>query len=369
MIPDGATIAYVITDLEIGGVPLHLLRLATAMRQRGHRPSVISLKTPGPVGDRLGDAGIAVESCAGRGGWDVRVIERLGDLLASRRPDIVHSMLFHANLAARFAAVDADLPRGRILCEIQTAEVERRWHLWADRWTCGGCRCVIGNSPSVIEHLACRARIPRERLRLIRGGIDPQSVRGAAPIGREALGVEGPVVLWVGRLDPVKGLNHLIDAFHTVAGRTDAHLLLAGEGPHRPALVEQVTRMALTRRIHFLGARNDVPAILRTADVFAFPSRTEGLPNALLEAMAAACPIVATDVPGCRDLIRHGETGLLVPYGDPAALAGALGRLLADREGATLMAQNAAAEVGAHWHVDQMLEGYASLYREVIRHP
>lgn len=363
---DRIRIAYVITDLEVGGVPLHLLRLAAAMRRRGHEPSVISLKPPGPVGDRLQSEGVPVFSCDGRGGWDLRVVGRLADHLDRLQPALAHAVLFHANLALRWAAVDAGLPRGRILCEIQTVEVERRWHLAVDRWTVGGCRCVIGNSPSVIEHLATQARIPRDRLLLIRGGIDPGPIRDAKPASREALGVEGPMVLWVGRLDPVKGLSHLLEAFGAITRRTGAHLVLAGAGPELAPLVEKVKRMALSRRVRFLGARHDVPALLKAADVFAFPSRTEGLPNALLEAMAAACPIVATDVPGCRDLIRHEQTGLLVPYGDIQALGGSMERLLGDRVTATMLAQNAAAEVDARWHIEGMLNAYEALYGRVV---
>jgi len=97
------TILYVITDLEVGGVPLHLRRLAPAMRDRGYRPSVVSLAPPGPVTKMLQDDGIPVDSCQACCGWDLRVIPRLARRLGTQRPDIVHAILFHANLAARFA--------------------------------------------------------------------------------------------------------------------------------------------------------------------------------------------------------------------------------------------------------------------------
>jgi len=359
-------ILYVITDLELGGVPLHLHRLVGAMHHRGLTAAVVSLAPPGRVGKMLETDGVAVFSCEGRNGLDFRIIPRLTRIIEGIRPALIHSMLFHANLAARWAAARAGFPPNRVFCEIQTVEVERRWHLWVDRVTYDGCRFTIGNSPSVIEHLAAYATIPRDRLRLVRGGIDPAPIRAAKPIPRAVLGVpnESAMVLWVGRLDPIKGLSTLIDSFRVVSDETNAHLCLAGGGPIRDQLEMQVRELQLADRVHFLGPRSDIGALLMAADVFVFPSRTEGLPNALLEAMAAARPIVTTDVSGCRDLIVHEKTGLLVPFGDTHALAGAVRRLLDDRGLALRLGVQAASVVESNWHIHRTYESYSDLYHE-----
>lgn len=414
-------ILYVITDLEIGGVPLHVYRVALAMRQRGWRVRVASLARAGPVGRMLEDAGIAVNACNGRGGLDARVVFRLAGLLKRCRPAIVHTLLFHANVAGRWAAKIAGLSADRVICEIQTVEVERRWHLWVDALTYGGCRLTIGNSPSVVDHLAAGACIPRDRLRLVAGGIDPAPIRAAAPADRVGLGLGAAdrIVLWVGRLDPVKGVDVLIDAFvratpqrrtrrrsgttrRSTSSRTrppnesddvrgaratsptcgprvaaapacgarpdDArvHLLIVGDGAERAALEARVGALGLRDTVQFLGRRDDVSSLLRAADVFAFPSRTEGLPNALLEAMAAGCAIVATDVPGCRDLIQHDATGLLVPYGDTCALADAIAVLLRDTGLAQRLGSAAAVAAGRDWHIADTFAAYETVYDEVI---
>lgn len=364
-------ILYVITDLKTGGVPLHLRRLALAMRARGFEPVVVSLAPSAHVAHLLQDDGIPTCSCDGRSRWDAGVFLRLRRIIRSVAPDVVHAFLFHANLAVRVASSLGGFPLDRVLCEYQTVEVERLWHLRVERWLHRYCRYVIGNSPSVVDHLARKAKIPARGLRLIRGGIDPGPLRRRPAVERAALGLpeEGPLVLWVGRLDPIKGLNILIDAFRSVTRRSDAHLILVGDGPLRVRLASQVARARLGKRVHLLGARDDVASLLHAADVFVLPSRTEGLPNALLEAMAAGCPVVATDVPGCRDLVEHEVTGLLVPYGDTDALAAALVRLLAERAFAAALARGADEVVTHKWHISRTYSAYAALYDELLARP
>ncbi len=360
-------IVYVITDLNVGGVPLHLHRLVSVMLDRGYRASVISMAKPGPVAEKLKADGVEVYSCEACCGWDIRVVRRLADLLRKLQPDIVHSFLFHANVASRWAARRVDIPANSVVCEIQTVEMERRWHLWVDRFTHGGCRFTIGNSPSVIQHLHTHAKIPQEQLRLVRGGIDPDKFQQVNPTDRSSLNIPSgaKMILWAGRLDPVKGLDNLLDAFHNVTRQTDAHLVLAGDGPLRSQLVNRVKTLSLNDRVHLLGLRDDVPSLMKAADLFVFPSRTEGLPNALLEAMASHCPIITTDVPGCRDLIEHDVNGLLVTYDDTKALADSITQLLEDRALAKKLAEKAAASVINDWHIDQTYNAYEAVYNEI----
>jgi len=367
MSASGVHILYVITDLEVGGVPLHLRRLVGAVRDRGYRTTVVSLAPLGPVGDQLRLDGVTTHSCEGRGGRDFRVIARLAELMRLERPDIVHALLFHANFAARRAAKKAGIPRDRVLCEIQTVEIERRWHLWVDRFTHRGARLTIGNSPSVIDHLSARARIPRDRLRLVRGGIDAKRLADAPSLGRAVLPAPmgAKLLLWTGRLDPIKGLSTLLEACARLDPAVDAHLLLAGDGPLRGELERQANDLGIERRTHFLGVRRDVPSLLTAVDLFVFPSLTEGLPNALLEAMAAGVPVVTTDAPGCRDLVEDGRTGLVVPCRDASGLADAIGALLRDPKRAARLSVAAKQEVSEHWHIEGTYAAYAELYREV----
>ncbi|MGB9623789.1 MAG: glycosyltransferase [Phycisphaerae bacterium] len=357
----------VITDLKVGGTPLDVLRLATSLPRDRFRVLVVPLADVGPVGERLQAAGIPVAPCNARSARDVRALLRLYRTIRAFRPDIVHALLFHANVAARLVAPAAGVPADRIVCSILTVERERLWHLRGETLTCRRCRWIVGNSRSVVDHLHRAAHVPRRRLRLIRGAIDTTTIAAARPIPRRDLGVpEGvPLVLWVGRMDPVKGLDELIQACAMLRERLPIHVLLAGEGTYESAVRRRIAVLGASSFVHRLGRRDDVAALLATADLFAFPSRSEGLPTALMEAMAAGKPIVTTDAPGCRDLIRHGQTGLTVPVGDARALADAMARLLDDADLSRRLGAAAAAWALANCDWPAALRQWIALYEEV----
>ena len=337
------------------------------MQRRGHKPYVVSLDRPGAVTGRLRLAGIPTYDCQATGTTDWRVFFRLARLIRSIRPDIVHALLFHANVAARVAMPLAGRSYRRLICEIQTVEIERPWHLTVGGMTHRLGHCVVGNSPSVVRHLRCRAFMARSRLRCIPGGVDAQAIRSAPRTDPPELGlIPGvPLVLWVGRLDPVKGLDELLAAFARVADGTAAQLALAGDGAYAESVRRNIRERRLGDRVHMLGSRDDVAGLLKLADVFVLPSRTEGMPNALLEAMAAGRPIVTSDVPGCRDLIDHERTGLLVRSGDEAALGDAITRLLTDRRLAEKLGHAASRQVDSRYTLAHCVERYEALYREV----
>lgn len=364
-------VTYVITDLKRGGVPLHLYRLATGLPTDQFDLQVISLAEVGPVGDMLTAAGIRVAACGARSWTDAAALLRLWRLCRQVRPQIIHALLFHANMAARLVGPLAGIVSSRIISEIQTVEIERRWHLLADNLTCRWCRFEAGNSVSVVDHLHRAAWIPRSRLRLMPGGVDVAAFADARPAHRAGLRVpEGsPLIIWTGRLDPIKGFEEMLAAFRCVRSEPAAHLLLVGEGAYRPVVERLVSEHRLSDRVHLLGERQDVPALLKAADVFLFCSRTEGLPNSLLEAMAAGLPIVATDAPGCRDVVRHGFNGLLAPVRDIPAIAGAVERLLADPPAAQTLGRNGHRWVTDHFSVKTLTLRWAEIYRMLVATP
>lgn len=191
-----------------------------------------------------------------------------------------------------------------------------------------GAAHVVANSQGLAE--LARQTAGDTPIFMIPNGVDTTRFFPAGQ-AREA----GPVrLLFVGRVVRQKGLDVLLDALATLPPGLDYTLTIVGDGPIRPALAEQAARLGLTARVRFSGwvSREAMPEIMRTADVFVFPSRDEGMPNAVLEAMASGVPVVATRISGNEELVADGETGFLVPTDDAPALAAVLGRLLGDRE-------------------------------------
>ena len=169
------------------------------------------------------------------------------------------------------------------------------------------------------------------RLHLIPNGVDLTEIDAAGdpPPELAALRRKGPVIGYAGQLIARKNLAILLSAF-AAWPRSDASLVLVGAGDTRGALEAQAAALGIAGRTHFTGFRADRLEWMKGFDAFVLPSRLEGIPRCLMEAMALRLPVLASDIPGTRELVRHGETGLLFPMGDAAALAEGLDRALLD---------------------------------------
>jgi starch synthase (maltosyl-transferring) len=179
---------------------------------------------------------------------------------------------------------------------------------------------------------------------------------------------ESRTFLYVGRLDRQKGLPFLLEAWAPVAARyRGVHLLLVGEGPERGALETQIARLGLAASVHLSGWREEIPELLRAADCFVLPSLWEGMPNVVLEAMAAGLPVIATRVEGTAEVIQAGETGWLVAPGAPGALTAAMEQFLDDPIAARSMGERGQRRVRAEYTWEQMVRRYEWLYEGILR--
>jgi glycosyltransferase involved in cell wall biosynthesis len=208
-------------------------------------------------------------------------------------------------------------------------------------------------------HELTRHGIPAERCHLIRNGIDVNKYDVPANTPTS------PVVGTIGRLIEQKGLDVFIAAAALIAGhRSGVEFQIAGEGPLRATLEQQIAAQGLADRIHLLGNRSDVPDLLRQFSVFVSSSRWEGMPYALLEALAARRPVVATQVLGSEELIQDGVTGLLVPPADPTALSSAILKLLDDRTLAQRLAEAGRGLVEREYNQQAMAAQIMQLYQQ-----
>ena len=229
----------------------------------------------------------------------------------------------------------------------------------------------IANSQEVRAELEA-AGCPGGRIAVIPNGVDltrfhPDPAARTAG-GRRQLGLpDGPLVVFAGRLDPQKGLHTLLAALRAPAlAAAGVHALLLGDGPQRADLAQAVAQDGLADRVLFRGVVEDVAPYLRTADVFAFPTLGEGMPNALLEAMATGLPCVASAVGGCRDVLTDGATGLLVPAGEAAAFQAALEALVASAALRTRLGAAARQAAVVRFGLARMVDRYEACYRAVL---
>ncbi len=331
-------LVLVVTLSEWGGAQSYVYQLAQAARVR-HDVTVLC----GPGGSlvkRLRADGIpVVEIPAFRRGLhplrDAQAFGQLTRFLSRARVDLLHANSTKAGLLSRLAAHRAGV-RAVVFTAHGWAFTEGRSRL--TRWLLAQAERIAATMTTrvicVSQHdhdLAARLGVAHpESMTVIHNGIDPVSLsQDGRENFRRALGIGAePVVIMVGRLAPPKDPVALLEA---LGGLPAGHIVVAGDGPLRPR-VEGAARRLELGRVSLLGFREDIPGLLQACDIFALPSHWEGLPLAVIEAMMAGLPVVATRVGGVPELVEHGVTGLLVPAGDVGALREALGALLADRE-------------------------------------
>jgi glycosyltransferase involved in cell wall biosynthesis len=243
-----------------------------------------------------------------------------------------------------------------------------------DRWACGVVNnladCVTANAEAVRRHVQAVERCRPDKIVVIPNGVDLRRFRGvqSAPTTPPVeLPHSGPILGSVARLSPKKGQATLLEAAALVSRRRpDATFVLVGEGPQRAELGAHADRLGLNGRLRFLGpVENPVPLLSRM-DIFVLPSHMEGMSNALLEAMAAGRPVVATDVGGNAEVVLDGVTGLLVPPRDPCRMADALLALLDDPARAGAMGAAGRARVEDHFSAGVMVRRLEGLYRELL---
>jgi len=245
------------------------------------------------------------------------------------------------------------------------------------RRRCRRAAAVVAPSPGIRNELLSRG-YAADRVMMLGNGVRiPPPRDEAARLGaRRALveaqlgldlSPETPVALFTGRLHEGKGLATLISAWQAVVARYPrAQLLLAGEGPHQPALARQIAALNLSGRVRMLGSFCEVDELLAAADLFILPSYEEGMSLALLEAMAAGLPIVASDIPGNRAVVRDGREGLLVPPGQASPLGAAIQLLLADVELGARLGQAARRRAEAEFSLAQSVRAHEELFRRLL---
>jgi glycosyltransferase involved in cell wall biosynthesis len=366
-------VCLVIGQLGLGGAEKQLVLLATGLHERGVPTTVLTMFGGGEREADLHRAGVPVVDLGFRrlgDGWralpgNVLALARLVRTLRRLRPDVVHAFLFHAYVlvppAARLAGVRLVVAGRRSLGDFKAG---RRWALRAERVATALTDHVVANAEAVAEDTLRRERIRPDKLSVVYNGLPDAAFVAARPV---PLDVPGPVLLCVANLRRYKGHRYLLEAMARLSDKASGDgrpvtLLLAGEGPERAEIEVLARRWRLDVRV--LGARTDVDRLLARADLVVLPSLTEGMSNAVAEAMAAGRPVVATDVGGTAELLTG--RGVLVPPGDAHALAAAIAGLLADPGRAAELGAAARRWAAAHLRADVMVDAYRERYEGLL---
>ncbi len=370
-------VLHLITSLDRGGAENHLLALAGHVDRTRFDVEVAVLTGEGDLIPEFEALGIAVHRLGARRRLDLTGAERLVSLLRERDYDIVHSHLFRADLYAYVASFQLGSRRPKL---VATRHNDDRFFLHPlvgvlHFLVSARLDMIIAISDHIARFTIARGVWDSRRVRRVYHGLEVPSdalVERRRSELRLQLGLAADDFLIgnVGRLDPQKGQRHLVRAIPLLLDRLpNAHLVIVGGGNLERSLRELAEELDISDRVHVLGARRDVPAVMQAIDLFAMPSIWEGFGIVLLEAMAAAKPIVASRVATIPEVVLDNETGVLVAPGDPVALADAIAALAADPPRAKRFGEAGRQRLEQSFSLEKMVGDTEVLYEELVPSP
>jgi glycosyltransferase involved in cell wall biosynthesis len=363
------SVCYFTDSVEVGGAERALLLLIGSLDRASWRPTLLFNRGAEALAEEAARLGATVDEvpAAPVGLRGARRVPGLVGRLRRERFDVFHAHLAWP-LAAKYplaAAIGARVP-----AVVATVHLAPEFAL--DRSTRLQHRALstavgryVAVSHDVAAQLAARLGWPPAKITVIHNGVPlPATEPRRDEALRNSLAGAAPLAVTVARLTQQKGIDTLVRAAADAPG---VQFAVVGDGPERTRLEAAARSLGVADRVRFLGHRHDVPDLVAAADVFVLPSRWEGSSLALLEAMAAGKPVVATAVGGTRELVTDGETGILVPPDDATALADAVRSLALDATRAGALGAAARARVAAEFEISAKTEALTDLYRDVLK--
>jgi glycosyltransferase involved in cell wall biosynthesis len=371
-------VLHLITSFEVGGTERQAVELLKRIDRRRFDVSLAALRLEGPLYQELSAIFPHTPQFPLTSFYNANAAKQLMRLrgwMIRRGVEILHAHDFYAGLlgaaAARLAGVRV------IACQRHMRLSDRRAHEWGTRLTHRLASRVLVNSEAIRDHLLAGGRVEPEKIVVIHNGLSVAAERAAVDGPARAkqraallqelnLDEDAKLIGLVARMEQVKGHRYFIDAASRIAAvEPKAHFLLVGDGSLRPEIEEQVARLGLGARAHFLGARGGAALIAAGFDVAVLASLHEGLPNAVMEAMAAGAPVVATAVGGTTELVIDGATGFLAPPADAEALARRILDALRNPECSARMAEQGRRRVLGQFSMRRMVESVERLYEDL----
>lgn len=366
---------FCVDNLRVGGTELNAVRTAERLDKSRYELSVVCLQNGGPLGERYAAAGVSVMAFPLRnlyGRQTCREGARLVRYLRELQVDVVHSHDMYSNVfavpCARYAGTPAVIASSRWSRDLMPV----RYRVANDAAT-RLAHGVLTNSTTGANELRTRAKLRADRVTVIPNFVDESAfepiaadvrksmlARLGVPLGARVIGI-------VANLTPVKDHATLLRSLATIKIRwTDLHLILVGKGECRTSLEVLARELGIQDRVHFAGGQSNQPNLHHLFDVSVLCSRTEGLSNSILEAMAAGKPVVATDVGSTSELVVHGRSGILVPPADPVRLGAALDAVLSDPERGRRMGQDGQQRARTRYSPDVAIGALDRYYHSLL---
>ena len=370
--PFQQTILFVCDFNGHGGTQTHLLSLFETIDRHRYRPRLATPNLHPDLAARLRGIDVDVSDLRLSGALRFHTagaIRALAEDCTRHGVDLIHGYLFAGNAIAAALSVLTGIP---CVTSVRNVDLTRKGlHLVVSAAAHRAARHVLFNSSAVMRLVARRERIDMSKCSIILNSVADMPHHGKAPASPGTPGIPvgpaRPILVCVASLRPKKGHRDLFAAFAIVRRRIPtATLLLVGDGPDRGMLQQEAARVCPTGSVIFEGYRSDVAPILAGGDLFVLASLEEGMPNALLEAMAAGLPAVVTDVGGNAEAIENGTTGYLVPASDPAAMAGRMIEILSDPALRERQSTAARRRYETTFTLDRMTRAYHALYDRLL---
>ena len=368
-------VAHIITGLVYGGGGQVVLTVARNIDRTRFEMDVYCVIEGGPIVLEIERMGFPVKVLPKAYDYerifryDLRQTFELTRDLKRGRYDVVHTHLYPADVIGRSAAILAGVP-SMVKSLHNMGEWKNKGHLFLDkilsRWTSKVICCSAHQRETAIR----QEKLSERDVVTIYHGVDIEQFK---PMARDAeaawklgLNPRRPTVGTVGRLIEAKGQRYLLAAIPFILARhPDTQFVIVGDGPLREPLFASLAGMPYRDRVFFLGERSDIPVLLSLFDVFVFPSLSEGLGIAVLEAMAAQVPVVASNIRPLSEVVLHNQTGFLVKPRDPRDLAAAVDRLLADGKRRRELALEGSNRVRRHFTDLQMVQAIQDIYQDL----
>lgn len=364
-------ILHLFVTLPVGGAENLLLSILRKLDAERFASVVCCIGERGIVGEQVAAMGIPLVELhlLNKGGMDRRVVPALVDLIRRERIDLVHSHLYHANFYGRLAAKKAGVAA---VASIHNTYTKHKLHRQFINWYLGRhTAAIIAGSEEIKRDVVRYDHVPESLVEVIPNSVDLSRSHSALSReqARERLDIpDSAIVLGtVGRLEEQKGQRYLIEALALLRAQgVNALLLLVGEGREGAALKALTASLGLEQQVMFLGTRDDLGDLFRAMDLFVMPSLWEGLSLAMLSAMAAGLPVVATSVGGVPQVLGEDEYGFTISAGDAAALAARIAQCLADPSGMALMGKKAAQHVRDNYSDEAMVSKVQAVYDKIL---